>query len=264
MRPVHSALRSLVHAAASILRSPALALTVAFASPAVCHSTPILSVEPGTQLTYNDFVGWTASGTTYSIDHLGGQIYSSAADPQETYSTASSLYALHAAGQMGVTASPSNSIFNGEMQIDAIVQGNDTFAGNLLGGTLTIRSGPSLDPISGIASGTPLAVGYAIDSAALPGAYDTAFLFALTYTHPLLSSLGSYVTFFSPTSNTWGNDKFPEKDFRPWGRDVPSASSFTGWQLVATRLVPEPSTVTLVVLGCIAIGFVRRRSQGRA
>jgi hypothetical protein len=254
--------------AASVRQAPGLTLSALLLAPLAGWAGPTVpatSADPGV-------FGWSNARGEFVVDLAAGQVYggATAGSLTTTYSTASSLYSSGTSGGVLRAIEPSGiTDFHGDMQLDALVQGNGTATGNLLAGILTIRSG-SGDAALGIGAGQTLAVGYAVDSAAFEGFNDTTFLFALTYTHPLLSYLGPYATFFNPRLGSWGCEPRPgvfcagtNPPFMPWGRDVDNSLAVTGWSLVSTTMVPEPGSVALFAIGLAAL-VVPRRAWRRA
>jgi hypothetical protein len=121
-----------------------------------------------------------------------------------------------------------------DTRVEAIVQDDRSNAGNLVSGIVSIRAGANGFPTEGIPAGELILAGNAIGSAATPQLYSISILFALSYKHKLLASLGDYITYFGPYSGCWG----PPTAHRPWGRSWGPQGGATFFGFNRTTLVP--------------------------
>ena len=239
-------------------RARALALVVGLLVPAIGRAVPVLVPYNNG---YSTVVGWSNSSGDFAVDFASG-IAIDGGGEKVSYSTASSLYALQGPDIQVIRGGAQIDHVPADMRIDAIIQGNGTISGNLLAGALTIIAGADGIPTMGIAPGQTLVVGQAIDAAALPGSYDTEFLFKLIYTNPLLPGLGDYLTYFNPDSGSWGDNLPGGVPFNPGARILPADSGFDLWDL-PTNKIPEPSSLVLVAMAFVAIGFARSLDRRR-
>lgn len=204
-----------------------------------------------------DVSGWTNEHGNFAIERGGATMVVPSFGA--SYSAASSLFSLHtdafafSGGGMQFTFRPA------EVSLDVIVREDGTIGGDLVGGLVTVRAGADGVPEAGIADGEVVLVAQPIDAAALEtDPWNVLFLFAVTYTHPALSSLGDYVTWQGPYAGSWGLGP----NFDPWGHSW-SGSGFTFSDFVETRRIPEPATLALVVVAIAGLGFSRRKRAVR-
>ncbi|HEY6513506.1 MAG TPA: hypothetical protein VI032_16100 [Burkholderiaceae bacterium] len=233
-----------------------MAIVVALLGPSIGHAGPILHESAAG---YSDVRGWSNASGSYAVDFDSANFLSGFVD-RVSYSTASSLYSVRSDR---VSFSDGQGLVPAEMRIDARIQGNGTPSGHLLGGALTVFAGAAGIPAWGIAPNQPLLVGHALDAAALPGIYDTALLFQLTYTNPVLSGLGGYLTYFHPDVDSWTNDlSNTPLAFQPWAHDFHRThTGFTFWDLYPTFKVPEPASFLLVGTTLLVFGVAGRLTR---
>lgn len=198
--------------------------------------------------------GWTNEHGNFAVDYGGALMV--APSGGASYSVASSLFSLDT-GLFSFSGGGTSWTFRpAQVSIDVIVRGDGTTSGDLLGGLATVRAGADGVPEAGIAGGEVVFVAQPIDAAALEAEpWDTLFLFAVTYTHPAVSSLGDYVTWLGPYSGLWGLGD----NYRPWGASHTNLSGFTFSDFFETRLIPEPSTLALLGLGLAGLVLSRRK-----
>jgi hypothetical protein len=212
-------------------------------------------------------VAWTNEHGSFAIDAAGfgtGCCLAGTADTgRASFSTDSSLFTFSGTRFSHDQSAGSLIGIPGDVRISAVVEPDGTMSGNLIGGVVTAYAGAEGFPSGGIAPGEALLFGTAIDAAAikmesgLPGPWSVLFLFELTYTHPALSELGGYLTFFGPYQglNSWGGCCGFE--YKPWDQDWGPMSGPIAYDFVRTVKIAEP--VTLVLFATAFLGLIARR-----
>lgn len=205
-----------------------------------------------------DISGWSNEHGSFAVEWSGATMVVPSSGA--SYSAAPSLFSLHT-GLFAFSSGGTPFTFRpAEVSIDVIVREDGTISGDLVGGLATVRAGADGVPEAGIAGGEVVFVAQPIDAAALESdPWNVLFLFAVTYTHPAVSSLGDYVTWQGPYAGSWGQGA----NFRPW--DVSwNGGGFTFSDFFQTRHIPEPATLALLGLGLAGLGFSRCKRARRA
>jgi hypothetical protein len=234
-------------------RGLGLAVGLALLSPGAISAAPILL--GGDSFCCAGISGWANEHGNFAVDFDGAMLVSGSAPAN--YSTTSSVFSLHT-GLFSLlpTDGPPLFLHDGHVFLDVIVQGDGT-----IGGNLTVLAPAAGVPEAGVSGDEVLLVGHPIDAAALPSpayAWNTLFLFSLSYKHPALATLGDYVTWQGPYAGLWGGVAAP---FDPWGRDTSASGGFTLSDFVRTTKVGEPNTFALVCLGAVVLTRWQRRRQ---
>jgi len=262
MRFTFNPMRLLMPGAAVARVAPALLLAAALFLPTMAHAGPILgSRDAG----YWGIAGWENEFGTFELGGVPGAQSMIGGVSLETYSTESSRLSIR--GGTISLVSPFSFPAPVDMRIDAIIGGNGSISGDLVSGSLVIVAGVNGIPEIGMSAGDTILVAEAIDAAALVGAPDTALLFKIMYGSPLITGLldGYYLTYINPMASRWGTyyecppDRSCERPYRPWAIDFVNTSTYDFFDLVPTKLIPEPSTWALVSAALVGLGCVRRR-----
>ncbi len=209
--------------------------------------------------------GWSNSVGNFAFSGFGDDVPTiGMTSTSNSYSTASSLFSYEATNGQIESLLSDNGFMDGRatIHIDALVSGNGTPSGNLLGGILTVRAGATGIPELGAAAGDVLMAGRAIDSGASFTPSLVAFLFEMTYEVPLLSGYGQYVTFLGAL-NRGGTCIAPCTEITPWGLDFTNLVNYTYDTLLPTHKVAEPASLALVAVALGVMGAAARR-RGKA
>src|SRR5580765_1487065 len=168
--------------------------------PVVAGAIPVFEDHGGSSANIS---GWANEHGNFVVEWSGAAMV--APSSGASYSAVSSLFSLHtgafafSGGGMQFTFQPA------EVSLDVIVRADGTIGGDLVGGLVTVRAGADGVPEAGIAGDEVVFVAQPIEAAALEtDPWNVLFLFAVTYTHPAVSSLGDYVTWQGPYAGAWG------------------------------------------------------------
>jgi hypothetical protein len=234
-------------------------LVVALLWPTLVTAVPILGEDR--------VVGWANDRGNFVVDTtFGSSVFGLADAGLASYSTTTSLLSFSASTIGVVSFDPFSVTISGpaDIRMDAIVRETGTVSGDLLAGILTARAGADGFPNAGIAADELFFVANAIEAAAVSLRFSTSFLFEVVYATPALSNLPHYLTFYGPwPPHVWfENPLTPESPFKPWGESWANFSGFTEYTLIATRQLPEPSSLALlgIAFACL-LGFSKRRSS---
>jgi PEP-CTERM motif len=236
-----------------VIRKWFLVFVVALYWPTIVTAVPTMINE------FGQVSGWNNEHGPFVVDFGSSNPSGSSAAgifALGSYAAAASLFSFssNAISVCSNFSDPSSCAASGaaDVRINAIVRETGTMSGDLLSGILTATAGASGLPEAGIAPGELLFVGNAIDSAATPTAYSTAFLFEVVYENPQLPEIANYLTFWGPWAGAWGGGPGP---FQPWSHSW-ETTGFTGYTLAATRL-PEPSSLALLCIGLAGLALTR-------
>jgi len=196
-------------------------------------------------------LGWSNSQGSFAVDHTGTYM---ATCCNGSYSTSSFLFTQQG-GALGVVidGGVGTPMTSASVNLVALVLGDGTVMGDLLGGVLTMRAGSQGIAALGAAPFETLLVGYAIDSAALP-MVGVSMLFNTTYAIPSLAPFDDYLTYVGAYAGAWGT-----MNGSPWARDW-SMTGFTFSDFLPTHRVPEPGSLALLLVGLASVGITFRRA----